>query len=42
MDERLKIDFAKFQQLLAQFAPLATAEARQIVADWIRPGGLRD
>jgi ABC-type nitrate/sulfonate/bicarbonate transport system substrate-binding protein len=42
MDERLKVDFAKFQQLLAQLASPTTAAARQIAADWIIPGGLGD
>ncbi len=40
MDERLKVDFGKFQQLLSQIAPDATAGARQIAADWVTAGAL--
>jgi ABC-type nitrate/sulfonate/bicarbonate transport system substrate-binding protein len=41
MDERLTVDFAKFQQLLAQVAPEDTAGAREIASAWITPGALR-
>jgi ABC-type nitrate/sulfonate/bicarbonate transport system substrate-binding protein len=41
MDEGLMVDFAKFQQLLAQVAPEATARARQIASEWIKQGALR-
>jgi ABC-type nitrate/sulfonate/bicarbonate transport system substrate-binding protein len=40
MDERLVVDFGKFQQLLSQIAPDAVASARQIVSDWVVPSAL--
>jgi ABC-type nitrate/sulfonate/bicarbonate transport system substrate-binding protein len=42
MDERLTVDFKQFERLLAQVAPAESAKARQLAAEWIMPGGLRD
>jgi hypothetical protein len=42
MDERLTVDFNQFERLLGQVAPAASAQARQVAAEWIIAGGLRD
>jgi hypothetical protein len=42
MDEGLKVDFKQFEKLLAQVAPGASIEARQLASEWIIPGALRD
>lgn len=42
MDERLIVDFGKFQQLLSQIAPDAMAGARQIASDWVMAGALSE
>jgi ABC-type nitrate/sulfonate/bicarbonate transport system substrate-binding protein len=42
MDERLIVDFGKFQQLLSQIAPDAMANARQIASDWVMAGALSE
>jgi ABC-type nitrate/sulfonate/bicarbonate transport system substrate-binding protein len=42
MDERLTVDFKQFERLLAQVAPAESEKARQLAAEWIIPGGLRD
>ena len=42
MDERLTVDFKQFERLLSQVAPAASNQARQVAAEWIMPGGLRD
>ena len=42
MDERLTVDFKQFERLLSQVAPAASNKARQVAAEWIMPGGLRD
>jgi ABC-type nitrate/sulfonate/bicarbonate transport system substrate-binding protein len=42
MDERLTVDFKQFERLLSQVAPGASDKARQVAAEWIMPGGLRD
>jgi ABC-type nitrate/sulfonate/bicarbonate transport system substrate-binding protein len=42
MDERLTVDFKQFERLLGQVAPAASAQARQVAAEWIIAGGFRD
>lgn len=42
MNERLIVDFAKFCELLAQIAPDAVADARQIASNWVMAGALGD
>jgi ABC-type nitrate/sulfonate/bicarbonate transport system substrate-binding protein len=42
MDEKLTVDFKQFERLLSQVAPAASNQARQVAAEWIMPGGLRE
>jgi ABC-type nitrate/sulfonate/bicarbonate transport system substrate-binding protein len=42
MDERMTVDFNQFERLLGQVAPAASAQARQVAAEWIIAGGFRD
>lgn len=42
MDEGLMVDFKKFDQLLAQVAPDTPGGARQIAAEWVMPGSLKE
>ena len=42
MDETLKVDFECFAKLLSQVAPDRHLDARQVAADWIAPGGLKE
>ncbi len=42
MDERLTVDFAQVEKLLAQVAPDTPGGARQVSSEWIMPGVLRD
>jgi ABC-type nitrate/sulfonate/bicarbonate transport system substrate-binding protein len=42
MDERLTVDFKQLERLLAQVAPATPGGARQVAAEWILPGSLRE
>jgi NitT/TauT family transport system substrate-binding protein len=42
MDETLRVDFDQFAKLLSQVSPGATDDAREIAAEWIAPGGLKE
>jgi ABC-type nitrate/sulfonate/bicarbonate transport system substrate-binding protein len=42
MDERLTVDVKQLDKLLAQVAPATPGGARQVAAEWILPGGLRE
>ncbi|MGH7930782.1 MAG: hypothetical protein ACREQV_23670, partial [Candidatus Binatia bacterium] len=42
MDDSLKVDFRQFELLLSQVAPQAPGGAREIAAQWIVPGALRE
>jgi ABC-type nitrate/sulfonate/bicarbonate transport system substrate-binding protein len=42
LDESLKVDFKQLELLLSQVAPETPGGARQVAADWIVPGALRD
>jgi predicted transcriptional regulator len=42
MDEGLTVDFKQLERLLAQVAPATPGGARQVVAEWIMPGGMKD
>jgi ABC-type nitrate/sulfonate/bicarbonate transport system substrate-binding protein len=41
MDESLKVDFTQFVKLLAQVAPGASVNARQVESEWIAAGALK-
>jgi hypothetical protein len=41
MDDSLQVDFDCFARLLAQVAPGASLDARQVAAEWIAPDGLK-
>ncbi|MPZ77240.1 MAG: hypothetical protein GEU77_12030 [Deltaproteobacteria bacterium] len=42
MGDRLAVDFKHLEKLVAQVAPATPGGARQIAADWIVPGALRE
>jgi hypothetical protein len=42
MDDRLTVDFKHLEKLVAQVAPNTPGGARQVAAEWIMPGALRD
>jgi len=42
MDEGLTVDFKQLERLLAQVAPATPGGARQVAAQWIMPGGMKD
>jgi ABC-type nitrate/sulfonate/bicarbonate transport system substrate-binding protein len=42
MDDTLKIDFERFAKLLSQVSAGAALDARQVAAEWIAPGGLKE
>jgi len=42
LDESLKVDFKQLELLLSQVAPETPGGARQVAADWVVPGALKD
>ncbi len=42
MDETLKVDFQRFEELLTQVASERAGEARRIAAEWIAPAALKE
>ena len=42
MDEGLKVDFSRFEKLLAQVAPEKVGMARQVASEWIVGGTMRE
>lgn len=42
MDEGLTVDFKQLERLLAQVAPATPSGARQVAAEWIMAGGMKD
>ena len=42
MDEGLTVDFKQLERLLAQVAPATPGRARQVAAEWVMAGGMKD